>query len=40
MMKHIKDNRIVGIKGWEGNMLHNVDNLIFRGERGFFYTKS
>lgn len=39
MIKNIVEDHIVGIKGWENNKLQGVDNLVFGGQNGIFYTK-
>lgn len=39
MIKNINDDHIVGIKGWQNNRLKGVDNMIFDGDDGVFYTK-
>lgn len=39
MIKDIKNDQIVGVKGWENNRLKGVDNLIFHEEKGVFFTK-
>lgn len=39
MIKNINDDHIVGVKGWENNRLKGVDNAVFDGDNGIFYTK-
>lgn len=40
MVKNIGKNHIVGIKGWEENRIKGVDNMVFSGDNGIFFTKS
>lgn len=39
MIKNIDEDYIVGVKGWENNRLKGVDNIVFAGDNGIFYTK-
>jgi protease II len=39
MIKDVKENRIVGVKGWANNMIQ-ADNVLFKGEKGVFFVKT
>ena len=39
MVKDVERNRIVGVKGWEDNMLRETENVVFDGDEAIFFTK-
>ena len=40
MIKDTKENKILGIKGWEGNVLEQAGEVVFYMDKGLFYTKT
>jgi hypothetical protein len=36
MVKDTKENRIVGIKNWEANVLEEVNEVVFYKDKGIF----
>jgi protease II len=40
MVKDIDGNRLVGVKGWEANMLEDVNSLVWYKDKGMFYVKT
>jgi len=40
MIKDTKENRLVGVKGWENNVLERANEIVFYKDRGVFYTKT
>ena len=39
MVKDLERNQIVGVKGWEDNMLKETENVVFDGDEAIFFTK-